>query len=121
MTINDTSPAGLWQAAGDGSFRLEADAARECAAHFGWIADELSERIAEMERLNVLSGFGGFDSADQLRQGFESKANQGSAALASVRQECRELQAAVLRAGGLLDEQDLAAAAALTSQGGEMP
>ncbi|MFD3508280.1 hypothetical protein [Nocardia sp. NPDC058666] len=113
MTISDTSPSGLWQAAVDGRFRLEADAAQECAAHYGWLADELTERIQETRRLNRLSGFGGFDSAVQLQSGFESKADQGVAALIGAREECREIQAAVLKAGGLLVEQDLDSATAL--------
>ncbi|MFF2083620.1 hypothetical protein ACFVVM_07575 [Nocardia sp. NPDC058176] len=113
MTIDDTSPTGLWQAAGDGRFRLEADAARECAAHYGWIAEELTARIGEARELNRLSGFGGFDSAQQLQGGFEGKAQQAVDALTGARQTCRELQAAVLRAGGLLAEQDLTTAAAM--------
>ncbi|WP_278261050.1 hypothetical protein [Nocardia sp. AG03] len=120
MTINDTSPSGLWQAACDGRFRLEADAAQECAAHYAWLADQLEQRIADAGRLNKLSGFGGFDSAQALQRGFEGKADQGVAALQSVQRECWELQAAVLRAGGALDETDLASATRILSKRSEV-
>ncbi|MGW4636110.1 hypothetical protein [Nocardia sp. NPDC004415] len=116
MTINDTSPSGLWQAACDGRFRLEADAARECAAHYAWLADQIDLRIAEAEKLSKLAGFGGFDSAQQLQSGFEQKADQGVIAMRSVKVECRELQAAVLRAGGLLAEQDFSTAVAIVGR-----
>ncbi|WP_336086314.1 hypothetical protein [Nocardia sp. SSK8] len=109
--INDTSPSGLWQAACEGRFRLDADAAKECAAHYAWLADQLEARINETERLNSLGGFGGFVSAQQLQDGFASKADQGADALRSIQQEVLELQAAVLKAGAVLVETDLAVAA----------
>ncbi|MGV9821166.1 hypothetical protein [Nocardia xishanensis] len=113
MDVGSSAAAELWQAASEGRFRLTPEAARECAAHFEWFAGTVAERQREVRDLERLTGFGGFDSAQQLQQGFQRKANQAVEALKATEEAAWRMKAAVLRAAGLLEEVDAANAAAL--------
>ncbi|GAA5064869.1 hypothetical protein [Nocardia callitridis] len=113
MDIGHGTAVQLWQAADSGQFRLDEGAARECAAHFDWFVGMIHERREETARLSRADGFGGFDSAQQLQGGFAAKADQAVAALEATGEAALRMKAAILRAGGLLDDADAANAAAI--------
>lgn len=102
----------LFAAAEAGTFVLTEAAAHECAAHFAWYADRLHAFQEQIRAQARLSGFGGFESAQELQAGFEAKANQGFDAFVQAEYVARSMVAAVLRAAGLLAEVDAANAAA---------
>lgn len=120
MDLNTVTPEQLWTAATAGTFHLEADTAQELAGHCDWLALELWDRMKETQRWNTLDGFGGFDSAQQLQRGFERKADQGFDALKAMQQKVRGLQAACLKAGGLLHDEDFTSARAMVSKTEEL-
>ncbi|WP_433625757.1 hypothetical protein [Nocardia sp. CA-120079] len=120
MDISNGAAAELWQAAVAGKFRLEAGAARECAAHFDWFAGMMGERRREVRDLERLEGFGGFDSAQQLQAGFARKATQGAEVLAATQEAALRIKASILRAGGLLEDADAANAEAVRAAGQEI-
>lgn len=57
-----------------GTFRMERGAAERCATVYTRLVDTcLDKQLADSERLHQLSGFGGFDSAKELQEGFVAK------------------------------------------------
>ncbi|WP_067698938.1 hypothetical protein [Nocardia jejuensis] len=106
------------------SFRMETDAARACAATFLRFADTLDPQLQRSASIQTLSGFGGFDSALQLRRGFESKARELTETLGGLGDLAVRMAAAYLLAAGVIAESDqscsralLAATAGLDSPG----
>lgn len=120
MTLGREAAGGLWQAAVEGRFKLEDGAAHELAGHYDWLAQQLQHRQAEVVRLQHLDGFGGFDSAQSLQRGFESKATQAFEALKAAEASAYKMKAAILRAANLTDEVEAANAAAIAAAGREM-
>ncbi|WP_280240705.1 hypothetical protein [Nocardia abscessus] len=119
MAFGRDAAAELWQAAADGRFRLEADAARECAGYYDWFAQMMKRHQDDMRVLQRLDGFGGFESAGQLQSGFERKAGQAIEALQKAEESALRMKAAILHAAGLIEEVDAASAAAIRVAGKE--
>ncbi|MFE3190140.1 hypothetical protein ACFXHA_14100 [Nocardia sp. NPDC059240] len=124
MNTGEASATELYRRARDGDFRLEVDTARKCAANFLRFADALDPQIAGSHDTHALTGFGDFDSAHQLRRGFEHKGEQLTEALTALRDSALEMAAAYLLAAGLIQITDdaharplLAATAGLGTSG----
>ncbi|GAB0102655.1 hypothetical protein JMUB6875_16240 [Nocardia sp. JMUB6875] len=124
MNAGEATATELYQRALGGSFRLEVGAARKCAANFLRFADALDPQIARSRDAHTLAGFGEFDSAHQLRRGFEHKAADLTDALTALRDSALEMAAAYLLAAGLIEATDathsrtlLAATAATETSG----
>ncbi|WP_405491780.1 hypothetical protein [Nocardia sp. NBC_00511] len=124
MNAGESTATELYQRALGGTFRMEADAARKCAANFLRFADALDPQIARSHHVRSLGGFGDFDSARQLRRGFEAKGAHLTTALAALQHSALRMAAAYLLAAGLIRETDdassrtlLAATAGLETSG----
>lgn len=106
MSAGEITANDLYQRALGGTFRLAEPVARKCAANFLRFADALDSQIDSSRRVHALTGFGGFDSAGQLRHGFESKAGQLTEALTGLQDSALRMAAAYLLAAGLIRESD---------------
>ncbi|WP_067827403.1 hypothetical protein [Nocardia inohanensis] len=101
-----TSAPGLYDQARSGTFRMDPEAARKCAATYLRFADSLAPQIHHSTTTHALSGFGGFDSAHQLRTGFERKGHHLTATLTALQRAALDLAAAHLLAAGLIEATD---------------
>ncbi|MVU76668.1 hypothetical protein GPX89_05335 [Nocardia sp. ET3-3] len=106
MNTGEASASELYRQAVGGAFRLEVDTARKCAANFLRFADALDPQIAHSHGTHTLTGFGDFDSARQLRRGFEDKGRDLTEALTALRDSAVEMAAAHLLAAGLIRATD---------------
>ncbi|MBO0853686.1 MAG: hypothetical protein J2P18_07960 [Nocardia sp.] len=106
MDVGQSTANDLWNQASDGKFRMEPDAAKKCAEAYTRFADGLEDQIADAQRLQSLSGFGSFQSAQDLQKGFERKGVQLTDALVGMREAALRMAAAHLRAGGMLADAD---------------
>lgn len=71
MEVGQSAANVLYQQASGGTFRTEADAARRCAeVYTRFVGTTLEPQIKRSDNLQRLTGFGGFDSAKQLQDGF---------------------------------------------------
>ncbi|MBF6244998.1 MULTISPECIES: hypothetical protein [Nocardia] len=113
MALGKDAAAELSQAVSSGQFRLTPEAAREVAGHYEWFAGEMGSRQEELRRLQRLDGFGGFESAQRLQQGFEGKAHQAFDAYRVAEESARRMAAAIYRSAGLMSEADASNAAAI--------
>ncbi|MGQ4600543.1 hypothetical protein [Nocardia sp. R6R-6] len=94
------------QAASAGAIRYEEGAVQEAVALYERMINEL---IVVRDRLREAAqgtSFGGFDSAQQLRNGFSNKAVSGIDAVNQLIEGAMRLQEAYLRAGGLIADAD---------------
>ncbi|MBF6062162.1 hypothetical protein IU500_09370 [Nocardia terpenica] len=121
MTLGREAAGGLWQAASTGQFKLDKDAAHELAGHYQWIAEQMAKQQDEIANLQVLRGFGGFDSAKQLQEGFGGKAVQAFQALKAAEESAYKMKAAILQAAGLSGEVEAANTAAIKAAGKAIP
>lgn len=96
----------LYSQAAGGTFRMDGDAARRCAANFLRFAEALDPQLTQVDNIQTLTGFGGFDSARQLRHGFERKAVELAETLGGLREAAVRMAEAYLVAGGLIEEAD---------------
>lgn len=124
MTTGEATATELYHQALGGTFHLEVAVARACAATFLRFADTLDPQLEHSRRIHTLGGFGTFDSATQLRRGFESKAAELTETLATLQNSALRMAAAYLLSAGLIQEADesntralLSAAAGLNSPG----
>ncbi|WP_067548757.1 hypothetical protein [Nocardia crassostreae] len=106
MTAGETTADLLYQQARTGVFRMDIPAARKCAANFLRFADALDPHIDDSRRLHTLAGFGGFDSAGQLRYGFEAKGARLTETLTALQDSALRMAAAHLLAAGLIADTD---------------
>ncbi|MFE3057918.1 hypothetical protein [Nocardia sp. NPDC059239] len=106
MNTGEGTATELYRRAQDGTFRLEVGAARNCAAHFLRFADALDPQIEHSHDTHTLTGFGDFDSAHQLRRGFEHKGRQLTEALTALQHSALDMAAAYLLAAGLIEATD---------------
>ncbi|NNH72852.1 hypothetical protein HLB23_23840 [Nocardia uniformis] len=104
--MGDPTAEQLYTQAADGTFRMDGDLARKCAATFLRFAAALDPQLARSTELQSLTGFGGFDSARQLRRGFEGKAAELTTTLRGLRETAVRMAEAYLVAGGLIEEAD---------------
>ncbi|GGK63902.1 hypothetical protein [Nocardia camponoti] len=100
-------------AATAGSVRFDADAARQCAQLYQDQADRLIQLKSRLEYAADAGGFGGFVSADQLRDGFANKARDAAELLDRYVEAAYRLKEAFLLSAGLYEEADAAGAAAM--------
>ena len=98
MDVGQSTANALWQQAVDGTFKMEPDAAKKCAGVFVRFVDTTIEaQLKKAQRLNQLTGFGDFGSAQALQSGFSTKATSMIEALTSMKaassQDVRSLSA----------------------------
>ncbi|MEU7632294.1 hypothetical protein AB0C34_20240 [Nocardia sp. NPDC049220] len=115
MTIESSRAdiARFKEAAQAGTVQFDPAAARQCAEQYDRQADSLIHLRQRLESAAELDGFGGFDSAQQLRAGFSRKAGDAAALLDHYIEAAHRMREAFLISGGLLEEADAASAAAL--------
>jgi hypothetical protein len=82
--------------------------ARDCARHYDRLGAILLRHKATLAELEELGGFGGFDSARQLRAGFARKAAEAHQLLDHFIAAAEQMRAAFLMSGGLLAEETTA-------------
>ncbi|MEU0544207.1 hypothetical protein [Nocardia sp. NPDC005978] len=87
--------------------------ARRCAANFLRFADSLDPQVERARRLQGAGGFGGFDSARQLRRGFDAKAGDFAETITGLQDSALRMAAAYLLAAGLIRDADDAHSRAL--------
>ncbi|GEM35218.1 hypothetical protein AB0H58_14220 [Nocardia neocaledoniensis] len=100
-------------AAAAGTVKFEPEAARRCADLYEQQADQLAQLRQRLETASEAGGFGGFVSAQQLQAGFAHKARDAAELLDHYIAAALRMKEAFLLSGGLFDEADAAAAAAL--------
>ncbi|MFX0580415.1 hypothetical protein [Nocardia nepalensis] len=107
MEVGQSAANALYQQATGGTFRMEADAARRCAeVYTRFVETTLNPQITASKDLHRMEGFGGFESAKQLQDGFSGKAVKMTEALNGMKEAALKMAAAYLRAGQLVDEAD---------------
>ena len=118
MDVGQGTANGLYQQAVSGTFRMERGAAERCAAVYTRLVDTcLDKQLADSERLHQLSGFGGFDSAKELQEGFVAKGMSVTEALMGLKEAALRMAAAYLHAGGAFEEADAMNSRALSVVG----
>ena len=116
MEVGQSAANALYQQATGGTFRMEADAARRCAeVYTRFVETTLDPQIRESRRLKRHEGFGGFESAKELQDGFSGKAVQMTEALNGMKEAALKMAAAYLRAGQLVEEADVMYAQSITA------
>ncbi|MTE12885.1 hypothetical protein [Nocardia aurantiaca] len=106
MNTGEATASELYRRAQEGTFRLDAGTARACAADFLRFADALDPQIDRSRDTHTLTGFGDFDSAHQLRRGFETKGHHLTRALTTLQHSALDMAAAYLLAAGLIHATD---------------
>ncbi|WP_433713652.1 hypothetical protein ACQP2U_05290 [Nocardia sp. CA-084685] len=107
MEVGQSAANALYQQATGGTFRMEADAARRCAEVYTRLVETtLEPQIKASRDLHRMEGFGGFESAQELQNGFSGKAKKMTEALEGMREAAFKMAAAYLRAGQLVEEAD---------------
>ncbi|MGI5216323.1 hypothetical protein [Nocardia sp. CA-290969] len=118
MDVGQETANGLYQQAVAGTFRMERGAAERCAAVYTRLVDTcLDKQITNSKRLQELSGFGGFDSAQELQGKFVEKGASATEALLGIKEAALRMAAAYLHAGGAFEEADAMNSRALTVAG----
>ncbi|MFD0365788.1 hypothetical protein ACFQZZ_30495 [Nocardia sp. GCM10030253] len=116
MEVGQSAANALYQQAVGGTFRMEADAARRCAeVYTRFVEMTLDPQIPRSANLHSLAGFGGFESSQQLQDGFSGKAVKMTEALDGMKEAALKMAAAYLRAGQLVEEADVMNARALNA------
>lgn len=121
MDVGQGQAVDLWQQAGAGTFRMEPEAARQCAEVFQRFAESLDEQVKDAEFTQHAEGFGGFRSAIDLQDGFANKGKGLSEALLGAQEVSLRMAAAYLRAGQLFEEADDMNRRAIVLAGEGMP
>ncbi|WP_227998650.1 hypothetical protein [Nocardia australiensis] len=121
MEVGQSAANALYQQATGGTFRMEADAARRCAeVYTRFVETTLDPQIDRSQRLHKLEGFGGFESAKQLQDGFSGKAVKMTDAFTGMKEAAQKMAAAYLRAGQLVEEADAMFAQSITTAESEV-
>ncbi|MCC3333407.1 hypothetical protein [Nocardia abscessus] len=95
------------QAAGAGIIQFDPVAVREAIGLYDQMISGLyviRQRLSDAVRA---VGFGGFDSARELQQGFSNKAAQGIEAVDKLIEGAMRLQEAYMRTGNMVEEADV--------------
>lgn len=121
MALGKDAAAELSQAVSSGQFRLTPEAAREVAGHYQWFAGEMAKRQQEVQELQRLDGFGGFESAKRLQQGFANKAVQAFDAYKTAEESAYRMAEAVYKSAGLIDAADASNTAAIKAADRRIP
>ncbi|WP_225728616.1 MULTISPECIES: hypothetical protein [unclassified Nocardia] len=93
-------------AARAGTIHFEEAAVREAVALYDRMITGLHAARERLQKATQASGFGGFESAQQLQAGFSNKAAEGMIAINHLIEGAMRLQEAYLRAGNLITEAD---------------
>lgn len=120
MQTNDA--AALSEAVENGELWIDgllvAEGAHErCAAHYERLADQVEAQIRTLSAAASLPGFGGFDSGDALRQGFENKADGAITRLRDYAATARQLAQTFRAAAAAYQRTDAELASAVRIQG----
>ncbi|WP_040830349.1 hypothetical protein [Nocardia jiangxiensis] len=94
------------EAVAAGTFSISADAAEQAKREYDLMITELNKLQRKLDALTRASGFGGFQSAQELQSGFIGKATEGKAVIEKLIDAASQLQVAYLRAGKQLAEAD---------------
>lgn len=107
MDVGQGTATALYQQAVAGTFRMERGAAERCAAVYARLVDTcVDQQLDVMRRIDRLDGFGGFDSAAELRDGFDGKHTRTVEAMVGLKEAALRMAAAFLQAGGAFEEAD---------------
>ena len=97
----------LYQQAAAGTFTMEEGVARKCAeAYQRLVTNTLEPQIQAAKNLGKLDGFGTIHSANELKSGFEKKADALAEALIKAKEAALELAAAHLLAAKQIQDAD---------------
>lgn len=107
---NRTEIANFKQQAVSGVVKYDPATALDCARHYDLLAATLTRQKTKLLELENIGGFGGFESAEQLRAGFTRKAGAAHQVLDQFIAAAYQMKEAFLISGGLLTEADEAAA-----------
>lgn len=77
------------------TLRLEDDAIERCVGICNAMVSQVDQAIKNADQLRFVSGFGGFDSAQQLQARYDEKFNGGDGS-GSVRERLREFRDVIL-------------------------
>lgn len=94
------------EAVSSGALHFDPAACLEAKDAYDELIQGLREIKGKLYKATVVSGFGGFQSAIELQEGFRKKAVDGMAALDQLIDGAMQLQETYLRAGGLMEEAD---------------
>lgn len=106
MNTGETTANQLYEQAVGGTFRMGETPARRCAANFLRFAEALDPQLENSQLLRNTGGFGGFDSARQLRRGFDAKAADLAGIITDLQDSALRMAAAYLLAAGLIQQTD---------------
>ncbi|WP_280328931.1 hypothetical protein [Nocardia wallacei] len=116
--------AALTQAVDDGRLWIDgvlvAEGVHErCARRYEQLADQVEQQIRTLRAAASLPGFGGFESGNALRRGFEDKAAQGAEKLQEYADAARQLAQALRAAAAAYTEGDAEMSAVIGRVGAE--
>ncbi len=118
MDVGQGTANALYQQAVSGTFRMERGVAERCAAVYTRLVDTcVDQQITNSKRLQEVSGFGGFNSAQELQGKFADKGGSTTDALKGIKEAALRMAAAYLHAGGAFEEADAMNSRALTVAG----
>ncbi|ATL70285.1 hypothetical protein [Nocardia terpenica] len=114
--------AALSQAVDDGDLWIDGvlvtDGTHErCARRYEALADQVEQQIRTLAPAGSLPGFGGFESGQALRRGFEGKATDALQHLQEYADAARQLARTLRAAGAAYAQHDADMAAALGKVG----
>ncbi|WP_067885612.1 hypothetical protein [Nocardia vaccinii] len=97
----------LYQQAAAGTFTMEEGVARKCAeAYQRLVTNTIDPQIQAAKNLGRLDGFGQIHSANELKSGFEKKADALVETLVRAKEAALELAAAHLLAAKQIQDAD---------------
>ncbi|RDI68647.1 hypothetical protein [Nocardia pseudobrasiliensis] len=110
--------AALTQAVDDGELWIDrvlvADGTHErCARRYELLADQVEQQLGVLRAAGTLPGFGGFESGNSLRRGFEGKAADALQRLQEYADAARQLAQTLRAAGSAYAQHDADVAAAI--------
>ncbi|MBB5914770.1 tryptophan 2,3-dioxygenase [Nocardia transvalensis] len=121
MDVGQSTATGLYQQAVAGTFKMEPGAAQKCAEIYQRFAESVDKMITDSYHLQRLDGFGTFDSALALQQGFEQKGLKMIEALTGLEEASLKMAAAYLQAGGHIEDAESMNNAAIKVAGERLP
>ncbi|MBO0852858.1 MAG: hypothetical protein J2P18_03735 [Nocardia sp.] len=108
MDVGQSTANALYQQAVDGTFRMEPGAAKACADSYQTFISSVDQMLRSASTLHKISGFGTFESAKALEDGFSRKGQALTEALIGLQQAAAKMAAAYLLAGNMIDEAEAA-------------
>ncbi|MCM6775789.1 hypothetical protein NDR87_17895 [Nocardia sp. CDC159] len=114
--------AALTQAVDEGELWIDgvlvAEGTHErCARRYELLADQVEHQLGALRAAANLPGFGGFESGNSLRRGFEGKAADALARLQEYADAARQLAQTLRAAGTAYEQRDAEVAATLARIG----